>query len=156
MQNTKPVSISSHFDDLRLDYGGRESNSFNFQRRNHKNWKPIFTQRKVKLLLTEKKIRSFTYLVYNIKHFFQWRKHNVKNSTQSLPTRLLLMSKHPVGDENDMNNPSLPKEFQHLVKDEKVHKIVLYDKTERLSECFKVHMKDFLPEFNCYELFDMK
>ena len=69
------------------------------------------------------------------------------------PPRLLLMSKHPVGVEIDNNDPLLPKEVQHLVKEERVHKIDHYDKTERLSECFMVHMKDFLTEFNCYELF---
>ena len=70
------------------------------------------------------------------------------------PPRLLVMSKHPVREEVDKNlfNPSLPKEIQHLVKEKRVHKIVHYDKTERLSECFMVHMKDILTEFNCYEL----
>ena len=63
------------------------------------------------------------------------------------------MSKHPVGEEIDKNDPSLLKEIQHLVKDERVYKIVHYNKTERLSECFMVHMKNFLTEFNCYELF---
>ena len=43
-----------------------------------------FLQKKVKLLLTEDKIRSFTHLVFYIEPFFQWRKQNVKNSTQSL------------------------------------------------------------------------
>ena len=43
-----------------------------------------FLQRKVKLLLTEDEIRSFTHLVYYIEPFLQWRKQNVKNSTQSL------------------------------------------------------------------------
>ena len=69
------------------------------------------------------------------------------------PPRLLLMSKHQVGEEIDKNDLSLPKEIQHLVNEERVHKIVHYDNTERLSECFMVHMKDFLIEFNCYELF---
>ena len=53
---------------LRLDYGGRESESFNFQRRNHKT-RNQFLQRKVKLLLTEDEIRSFTHLVYYIESF---------------------------------------------------------------------------------------
>ena len=35
--------------------------------------------------------------------------------------RLLLMSKHPVGEEIDKNDPSLPKEIQHLVREERVH-----------------------------------
>ena len=69
------------------------------------------------------------------------------------PPRLLLMSKHQVGEEIDKNDLSLPKENQHLVNEERVHTIVHYDNTERLSECFMVHMKDFLIEFNCYELF---
>ena len=72
------------------------------------------------------------------------------------PPRLSLMSKHTVGEEIDKKDHSLPKEIQHLVKEERVHKIVHYDKTERLSECFMVHMKDFLTEFNCYELFYVK
>ena len=63
------------------------------------------------------------------------------------------MSKHPLGEEIDKNDPSLQKEIQHLAKEESVHLIVHYDKTERLSECFMVHMKDFLAEFNCNELF---
>ena len=37
-----------------------------------------------------------------------------------------------------------------------MHKIVHYCKTERLSECFMFHMKDFITEFNCYELFYVK
>ena len=67
--------------------------------------------------------------------------------------RLLLMSKHPVGEDIDKNDPSLPKEIQHLVKEQRVHKIVHYDKTEQLLECLMVYMKDFLTEFNCHELF---
>ena len=47
-----------------------------------------FLQRKVKLLLTEDEIRSFTHLVY-IEPFLQWRKQNVKNSTQSLSSETL-------------------------------------------------------------------
>ena len=48
-----------------------------------------FLQRKVKLLLTEDEIRSFTFLVYYIEPFLQWRKQNVKNSTQSLSSETL-------------------------------------------------------------------
>ena len=48
-----------------------------------------FLQRKVKLLLTEDEIRSFTHLVYYIEPFLQWRKQNVKNSTQSLSSETL-------------------------------------------------------------------
>ena len=48
------------------------------------------------------------------------------------------------------------KKLNTLVNEERVHKIVQYDKTERLFECFMVHMKDFLTEFNCYELFYVK
>ena len=66
------------------------------------------------------------------------------------------MSKHTVGEEIDKNDPSLPKEIQHLVKEERVDKGVHYDNTERLSVCFMVHVKDFLTEFNCYELFYVK
>ena len=76
-----------------------------------------------------------------------------KIQTRVCPPRLLLMLKHPVGEEINKNDPSLPKKIQHSVKEERVHKIVHYGKTERLSECFMGHMKDFLTEFNCYELF---
>ena len=76
-----------------------------------------------------------------------------KTQRRVCPPRLLLMSKHPVGEEIDKNDPSLPKEIQHLVKEKRMHKIVHYDKTERFSECFMVDMKEFLTEFNCYELF---
>ena len=76
-----------------------------------------------------------------------------KTQPRVCPPELLMMSKHPVGEKNDKNDPPLPKEIQQLVKEQRVHKIVHYDKTKRLSECFMVHMKDFLTEFNCYELF---
>ena len=76
-----------------------------------------------------------------------------KTQPRICPPRILLMSKHPFGEQIDKNDPSLPKEIQHLVKKERVNKIVHYDKTKRLSECFIVNMKDFLTEFNCYELF---
>ena len=75
-----------------------------------------------------------------------------KSLPRVCPPRLLVISKHPVCEEVDKNDPSLPKEIQHLVKEKRVNKIVHYDKTERLSECFMVHMKDNLTEFNCYEL----
>ena len=39
------------------------------------------------------------------------------------------------------------------MKEERVHEVVHYDETERLSECFMVHMEDFLTEFNCQDLF---
>ena len=81
-------TLVTKFNNLRLDYGGRESESFNFQRRNHKNRKPVL-QRKVKLLLTEDEIRSFTHLVYYIEPALQWRKQKVKNSTQSLSCETL-------------------------------------------------------------------
>ena len=48
-----------------------------------------FLQRKVKLLLTEDEIRSFTHLVYYIEPFLQWRKQNVKKPTQSLSSETL-------------------------------------------------------------------
>ena len=47
-----------------------------------------FLQRKVKLLLTEDEIRSFTHLVY-IEPFLQWREQNVKKSTQGLSSETL-------------------------------------------------------------------
>ena len=45
--------------------------------------------RKVKLLLTEDKIRSFTHLVYYNEPFLQWRKQNVKKSTHGLSSETL-------------------------------------------------------------------
>ena len=108
-----------------------------------------FLQRKVKLLLTEDEIRSFTHLVY----FFSGESRMSKPQPRVCSPKLLLMSKHPVGEEIDKNDPSLPKEIQHLAKEDRVHKVVHYNKTERLSECFMVHMKVFLTEFNWYELF---
>ena len=48
-----------------------------------------FSQRNVKLLLTEDEIRSFTHLVYHIEPFLQWRKQNVENLTQSLSSDTL-------------------------------------------------------------------
>ena len=102
-----------------------------------------FLQGKVKLLLTEDKIRSFTHLVYYIEPFFQWKCRMSKIQPRVCPPRLLLMSKHPVGEEIDKNNPSLPKEIQNLVKEERVHKIFHYDKTGRLLESFMVQMKHF-------------
>ena len=44
------------------------------------------------------------------------------------PLKLLLMSKHPVVEEIDKNDPSLPKIIQPLVKEERAHKIVHYEK----------------------------
>ena len=136
---------------LCLDYEERESEFFDFQRRNRKNRKPGFTE-KVKLMLTEDTICPFTHLIYCFEPFLQWRKQSAKTWTQS-PPKLLLMSKQPISDEIDKNDPSLAKEIQHLVREERELKMVHNDKTERLSGCFKVHMKDFLTEFNCYELF---
>ena len=81
-------TVVTEFNNLCLDYGERESVSFNFQRRNHKNRKPVFTE-KVKLLLTEDEIRSFTHFVYYTEPFLQWRKQNVKKSTQSLSSETL-------------------------------------------------------------------
>ena len=46
-------------------------------------------QRRVKMLLNEDEIRSFTHLVYYIESLLQWRKQNVKNSTQSLSSETL-------------------------------------------------------------------
>ena len=75
-----------------------------------------------------------------------------KTQPRVCPPRFLLMLKQPVGEEIDKNYPSLPKKVQHFLN-ERVHKVVHYDKSERLSECFMFHMKDILTEFNCYELF---
>ena len=38
-------SVVTEFNNLCLDYGGRESESFNFQRRNHKNRKSVFSEK---------------------------------------------------------------------------------------------------------------
>ena len=38
------------------------------------------------------------------------------------------MSKRPVGEEIDKNDPSLPKEIQHLVKKEREHKLFIMTK----------------------------
>ena len=46
-----------------------------------------FLQRKVKLLLTEDEIRTFTHLVYYIEPILQRRKQNVNNSTKSLSSQ---------------------------------------------------------------------
>ena len=48
-----------------------------------------FLQSKVKLLLTEDEFCSFTHLVHYIEPFLQWRKQNVKISTQSLSSETL-------------------------------------------------------------------
>ena len=79
-------NLVTEFNNLCLDYGARESESFNFQRQNHKIRK---LQRKDKLLLTEDEICSFTHLVYFIEPFLQWRKQNVKKSTQSMSYKTL-------------------------------------------------------------------
>ena len=39
-------AVVTEFNILCLDYGGRESESFNFQRQNHKNRKPVFTEKR--------------------------------------------------------------------------------------------------------------
>ena len=46
------------------------------------------------------------------------------------------MSKHPDGEEIDKDDLSLPKEIQHLVKEERVHRIVHYHKIERLLSAY--------------------
>ena len=38
-------TLVAEFNNLCLDYGGRESESFNFQRQNHKKRKPVFTDK---------------------------------------------------------------------------------------------------------------
>ena len=55
---------------------------------------------------------------------------------------------HAVGEEIYKNNTLLTKVINLLAKGEKVHKI--HDKTERLSEYFLVHIKDFIIEFKSY------
>ena len=76
----------TEFNKLCFDYGGRESESFNFQRRNHKTGNH-FLQGKIKFLLTEDEICSFAHLVYYIEPFLQWRTQNVKTLTQSLSSK---------------------------------------------------------------------
>ena len=61
--------------------GDSYGESFNVQWRNHKIRKPI-SQRKVKLLLTEDEICSFTHLQYYIELFLQRRMQNVKKLNQ--------------------------------------------------------------------------
>ena len=70
-----------------------------------------------------------------------------------LPPKLLLISKHPTGKEVDKNDKMLPDEIQELVNTDKITKFMYYEKTTRLPACFMVHMKEFLSDFNCYELF---
>ena len=43
--NESGSALVTEFNNLRLHYGGQESESFNFQRRNHKNRKPVFTEK---------------------------------------------------------------------------------------------------------------
>ena len=57
------------------------------------------------------------------------------------PPKPLLISKHPTGKEVDKNDKMLPDEIQET-------NYVL-----RLPACFMVQMKEFLGDFNCYELF---
>ena len=86
-----------------------------------------------------------------LKLFFSGESRMSETQPRVCPSRLLLMLKHPVGEEIDQNDASLPKEIQHLVKEQRVHNIVRYDKSERLSQYFMVHMNDFITEFNCKE-----
>ena len=81
-------TVVTELNNLCLDYGGRASESFNFQRRNHKSGNQ-FLQRKAKLSLTEDETRSFTHLVFYIEPFLQWRNQNVQKSTQSLSSETL-------------------------------------------------------------------
>ena len=81
---------------------------------NQKKLDTNFFQKKLKLLSTEEKIFSFTYLASYIELFLQRTEQNVKNSTHSLSSKTA-------------------KKSQLSVKKQRVHKVVLYDKTERLS-----------------------
>ena len=58
-----------------------------------------------------------------------------KTQPRVCPPRLLLMSKHPVGEEVDKNDPSLPKEIQHLVREEieRLRKQNVKNSTQSLS-----------------------
>ena len=87
---------------------------FKFPMINQKKLDTNFFQRKLKLLSTEEKIFSFTYLASCIELFLQRTEQNVKNSTHSLSSKTA-------------------KKSQLSVKKQRVHKVVLYDKTERLS-----------------------
>ena len=44
-----------------------------------------FLQRKIKLLLTEEEVHTFTLLIYYIEHFLQWKKQNLRGSSQTIP-----------------------------------------------------------------------
>ena len=148
-------ALVTEFNNLRLDYG-EENLSLSISKDETIKTGNQFLKRKVKLLLTEDEICSFTHLYIILNIFSGGESKMSKTQPTVWPRRLLLMSKHPVGEEIDKNDPSLTKEIQHMVKEERVHKIVHYDKTERLAECFMFHMKEFLTEFNCYELFYVK
>ena len=81
-------TLVTEFNNLRLDYGDGNLSLSISKDETIKTGNQLL-QRKVKLLLTEDEIRSFTHLVYYIEPFFQWRKQNVKNSTQSLSSESL-------------------------------------------------------------------
>ena len=76
-------NLVTEFNNLRLDYGDGNL-SLSISKDESTKTGNQFIQREVKLLLTEDQIPSLTPLVHYIEPFLQWRKQNVKNSTQSL------------------------------------------------------------------------
>ena len=135
-------TLVTEFNIFRLDYGVRESESFNFKGQKHKIGNQ-FLQRK--LLLAERENCFFANLVFFLLNLL-FSGESRMSTTQRIvrPPRPLLMSKNPVFEEIDKNDPSLPEEIEHVVKDDRVHEIVHCDKTESLSACFMVPMRDFL------------
>ena len=114
-------TLVTEFNKFFLDYGDGNL-SLSISKDKTIKTRTQFSQRKDKLLSTQDKIQSFTRLVYYIEPFLQWKKQNVKTSTQK-----------------KQNVKTL-----NWVKEERLYKIVHYITTERLSECFMVLMKDFL------------
>ena len=144
-------TLVTEFNNLRLDYGRREPESFNLQRRNHKKTENQFLQKKVKLLLSDDEIRSFTHLVYYIEPFFQRGKQNVKNPESVLRDSYWCRSTRLV---KKLTGTILhcQKRFNSWWRKKECRKLFIMTKL-RDSECFMVKMKDFLTEFDCYELF---
>ena len=67
--------------------------------------------------------------------------------------KILLMTEGSTGEEIQNNDTSLTEKIKQLVRAEEVHKVVHYENTDRVSECFIVHMKDLSSDYNFCELF---
>ena len=80
------------------------------------------------------------------------KKQNV-TASQGLPSEKLLMTEGPTGKEIQNSDTSLTEKFKQLVRVEEVRKLVHYENTDRVSECFIFHMKDFSIVYNFCELF---